>query len=79
LILFFIYQDFLYNYNYKIDFKRMIEITLEQSIEYQKGVLGILNKVELNSKDDSMKEDLKIVYKLLTQLNLYQNPENTKS
>ena len=57
----------------------MIEITLEQSIEYQKGVLGILNKVELNSKDDSMKEDLKIVYKLLTQLNLYQNPENTKS
>lgn len=35
---------------------------------YQKGILGVLAKVELDSCDESLKEDIKSVYKLLDHL-----------
>ena len=37
----------------------------EELQAYQKGILGILAKVELDSCDQSLKEDIKSVYKLL--------------
>ncbi len=49
----------------------IIEITVSDIHElqaYQKGILGVLAKVELDSCDQSLKEDVKSVYKLLGHL-----------
>jgi len=38
---------------------------IEELKSYQKGILGVLRKVELTACDPSLKEDIKSVYKLL--------------
>jgi len=42
---------------------------LDQLIQYQKALLGILSEINVNNCDDSLKEDIKSIYQLLNLLN----------
>lgn len=43
-------------------------LDLEELAKYQKGLMGVLNKVEVGNCDPELKENLKYVYELLSHL-----------
>ena len=46
----------------------VIKFPIQELGNYQKGILKMLSKVELHDFDNSAKDDLKSVYKLLDHL-----------
>ena len=65
------------------DSNLLLKIPTDELKAYRKGILAVLSKVELDHCNESLKEDLKSVYKLLDQLRLpnhqpissYANPQ----
>lgn len=52
-----------------LGFRIVIPISgMEELAKYQKGLMGVLNKVEVGNCDPTLKENLKYVYELLSHL-----------
>lgn len=47
---------------------------IKELYRYQKGILSILNKIQIENCEASFKEDLKAVYELLNHIQVEQEP-----
>jgi hypothetical protein len=56
------------------ELKIFISITsIEKLNRYQCGLLGVLSRIEIGNCDPELKENIKAVYELLTQLRLSED------
>lgn len=51
---------------------------IETLLAYQRGIRGILRRIEIDHVDDELKENIKAVYELLFHLQLPENLHTDK-